>query len=193
VDLRHRVVLTSPDLVAADRNARAGSGSGRVDDFAVEDDARWSTEGRELLRAVWRAASASGQPVLRAVTARLDEPKRSMLSDVGLLVASRWWAKELAPSATAVTAVSWGPITVGDVPGLLVPAPPVYDPGGPVCLLGDLEPERAIVAAEDAAAAGAVLAIVRRERAPGEVPETEPVLEAAGFHNPSEFRPGTPV
>ena len=74
-----------------------------------------------------------------------------------------------------------------------MPAPPVYDPGGPVCLLGDIESERAGNAAQAAAGHGAVLAIVQRERFTSAMPERDPTLEAAGFHNPSEFYEGDPV
>ncbi|MCC5950602.1 MAG: hypothetical protein JJU45_00750 [Acidimicrobiia bacterium] len=161
-----------------------------VDDFAVDDDMLWSTDGQELLMACWRAARSSGQSVVRVVTARRDEPKRTMLSEAGLAVVARWWVKELTPQGEPAT---WGPVTMGDVEALVVPAPPVYDPGGPVCALGDVEPERAIVAAEAAARAGAVLAIVARDGSPGDAPAAEPHLEAAGFHNPSEFYEGAPT
>jgi hypothetical protein len=158
-----------------------------VDDFAVDDDSRWPTDGRELLLGVWRAARSPQQTMLRAVTARRDEPKRSMLKGLGLQVAARWWVKELSPSADPQT---WGPVDVGPVRGLIGPAPPVYDPGGPVCLLGDADAEKAVRAADAAEGLGAVLAIVQRETA---APDAEPELEAAGFHNPSEFYEGDPV
>ncbi len=104
-----------------------------VDDFAVEDDPLWPTEGRLLLDAVWRKASVLGQSVVRVVTARRDEPKRTMLSEAGLVVTARWWVKELAPTGPPVT---WGPLTLLDVEAVMVAAPLVYDPGGPVCVLG---------------------------------------------------------
>ncbi|MBI2703934.1 MAG: hypothetical protein HYX32_01390 [Actinobacteria bacterium] len=157
-----------------------------VDDFAVDGDDRWAVDGRELLLAVWSAARSSQQQVLRVVTARRDEPKRSMMIALGLEVGARWWVKELSPAGDAST---WGPVTVGDVDALIGPAPPVYDPGGPVCLLGDVDPSRAGQAADAAAELGAVLAVVQREFNPV---ESEPVLEAAGFHNPSEFYEGDP-
>lgn len=160
-----------------------------VDDFAVERDEHWSTEGRELLLAVWAAARAMDQPVLRAVTARDDTPKAQVLADAGLAVTSRWWVKELTPAGPAT---SWGAVTVADVDALVMPAPPVYDPGGPVCLLGDIDAARAVAAAAAAAACGAVLAIVQRDGSSADVPASEPELETAGFHNPSEFYEGIP-
>ena len=47
-------------------------------------------------------------------------------------------------------------------------------------------------AAERAAAAGAVLAIVQRVNGGAPVPPDEPLLEAAGYHNPGEFYQGLP-
>ena len=159
-----------------------------VDDFAVETPDLWSTEGRELLLAVW-ANRPDEQRTLRVVTARKDDPKRNLLIELGLVVAARWWVKELAPTGEPDT---WGPVTLDGNDALIMPAPPVYDPGGPVCLLGDIESEQAGSAALAAARHGAVLAIVQRERATSAVPGTDPVLDAAGFHNPSEFYEGVP-
>lgn len=160
-----------------------------VDDFAVEPDALWPTEGQELLLGIWHAARSPDRPLLRAVTARRDEPKRSLLADLGLAAAARWWVKELASTAAAP---AWGPVDLDGVDALIVPAPPVYDPGGPVCLLGDLDADRAGDAAAAAARHGAVLAVVQRDRSPDPAPVDEPVLEALGFHNPSEFYEGSP-
>ena len=160
-----------------------------IDDFAVDADELWRSDGRALLAAVGEHTAASGGVGVRVVCARLDEPKRSMLSGAGLEVAARWWVKELAPSA-APGAI--GATTLDGVEVQLVSAPPVYDPGGPVFLLGDIDPHRAIRAADTAAGVGAVLAIVQREPDTGSPPETEVELEAAGFHNPSEFYDGWP-
>ena len=80
---------------------------------------------------------------------------------------ARWWVEELSPAAAAAP---YGPINLVDVEALLVRAPPVYEPGGPVCLLGPL-----------AASSAGLLA-----------PEAEPLLESAGYHNPAEFYEGQP-
>ena len=137
----------------------------------------------------WQRARSADQNALRVVTARRDEPKRQMLIEPGLAPAARWWVKELTPTAPAQP---YGPITLVDIEAQLVPAPPVYDPGGPVCLLGALDSAKAAVAAERAAAAGAVLAIVQREGDGTPVPAADPLLEAAGYHNPAEFYQGRP-
>jgi hypothetical protein len=160
-----------------------------VDDFAVDDDSLWPSEGKLLLLTAWRRARSADQSTLRVVTARRDGAKRNMLIDLGLTVASRWWVKELAPTAPAQPL---GPITLADIAAVLVAAPPVYDPGGPVCLLGALDSSKAALAAERAAAAGAVLAIVQCEGSDAPVPEADPLLEAAGYHNPAEFYQGAP-
>ncbi len=41
-----------------------------LDDFAVEADDLWRTEGRKLLLGAWAAARSTDQPTLRVVTAR---------------------------------------------------------------------------------------------------------------------------
>ena len=127
--------------------------------------------------------------MLRVVAARRDEPKRQMLIDLGLTANARWWVKELTPAAPAHAC---GPVTILGAPAQLLVAPPVYDPGGPVCMLGEIDAASAADAAERAAELGAVLAIVQREGGDKPVAETEPLLEAAGYHNPGEFYQGQP-
>lgn len=161
-----------------------------IDDFAVDEDGRWATEGRELLLDAWRSGESAEQPLVRVVTARADEPKRRMLAEAGLVVASRWWVKELSPTASAS---AWGPVSVAGVDAVVMPAPPVFDPGGPVCILGPVASATAVSALEAAAATGAVLAIVQRSGGPDDVPASDPVLGAAGFTNPSEFYDGQPA
>jgi hypothetical protein len=161
-----------------------------VDDFAVETPDLWSSEGQDVLLAAWAAARSDEQRRLRVVTARRDEPKRQMLAGLGLTVAARWWVKELR---SAGEAVSWGPVSLDGHDALIMPPPPVYDPGGAVCLLGNIASDRAGRAAEAAAAHGAVLAIVQRDQADFPVSESDRALEAAGFHNPSEFYEGEPT
>jgi hypothetical protein len=189
-----RTTAARPDAVALRTDGGfavsiAHEGRCFVDDFAVEEPQLWATEGRDLLLATWAAARSDEQATLRVVTAHRDEPKRDLLLGLGLAVAARWWVKELAPTSTPS---AWGPVTLEGVPGLVMPAPPVYDPGGPVCLLGDVASEQAGAVAEAAAALGAVLAIVQREAVTSSVPAEDPALEEAGFHNPSEFYEGEP-
>jgi len=158
-----------------------------IDDFAVEPADRWSTSGRALLEAVVDSGALPAGAGIRVVTARRDTAKRQMLDGCGLTVRSRWWVKELRPvRPVAIGAVR--EVDLGTTTGLFVPAPPVYAPGGPVCLLGDIDPDAAVVAAARAGELGAVVAVVARTGPP--VPPDEPALVAAGFDNVSEFFAG---
>jgi hypothetical protein len=111
----------------------------------------------------------------------------------GILERHAQFMRAFVARAGAVALRSEHGFAVGGVEALIVPAPPVYDPGGLVCLLGDLQAERAGDAVEAAARYGAVLAIVQRDRSPASAPESEPGLEVVGFHNPSEFYDGVPA
>jgi hypothetical protein len=66
-----------------------------VDDFAVQPDWRWPTEGAELLLSTWSRARSSAPRGLRVVSARRDRPKRAMLTSLGLTVAEGWRVKAL--------------------------------------------------------------------------------------------------
>ncbi len=157
-----------------------------VDDFAVEPDHRWSTDGPRLLRSVVEHGPLGRPAHIRVVTARQDVAKRTMLQDLGLEVASRWWVKPLRPAAPAE--VRFAEVRVAGSPAVLVPAPPVYAPGGPVCMLSDVDAGLAGRAARDAEEVGAVLAIVTRDAAPA---SDEPELTAAGFDNAAVFFAGS--
>ncbi|PZS22217.1 MAG: hypothetical protein DLM61_26250 [Pseudonocardiales bacterium] len=81
-----------------------------------------------------------------------------MLVGSGLRLAEQWWVKPLettgpgaAPGRTSGTSFS----------GILGPAPPVYDPGGPVLLADRVTDDVDLTVMErEAAALGAVLAVV---------------------------------
>jgi hypothetical protein len=160
-----------------------------VDDFAVEGEDQWATEGKNLVLNAWNKARSPRQSTLRVVTARLDQPKRDMLAALGLLATARWWVKELRPTRPPQAP---GPVDVAGRTAMLIQAPPVYDPGGPVLLLGDLEVDSIDAALAQAATLGAVLAIVQRDGGVQAVSDSEPGLEEAGFHNASEFYGGRP-
>lgn len=168
--------------------AAIGSGRYDVDDFAVQSDEAWDVDGPLLLEALAELGTAGRPTRVRVVTARQDIAKRRMLSDLGLTAVARWWVRPLRPSRPAAIRVA--EVELAGVTAVLVPAPPVYAPGGPVCILGDIASELAERAAAAAEAAGAVLAVVTRDTAPDPAPEDEPVLAAAGFDNVSEFFEG---
>lgn len=130
---------------------------GVVDDFAVDQQPRWANEGRELVGGAWQALRALGATRLRVVTAKADFDKVSMLLAASLQLAEEWWVKEVRPSGGANSPRS---VKGTRFSGVVGPAPPVYDPGGPV-LLARLEPDADLAVLEaEAADLGAVLAVV---------------------------------
>jgi hypothetical protein len=138
---------------------------GFVDDFAVEHPGSWHDEGAMLLLAAAERLSAGmSTPVLRVVTAHADRPKVNMLASQSFRLAEQWWVLELQPArGTASGDRAAVPDRVGGLgfSGILGPAPPVYDPGGPVFLAERVEVGADISIIErEAAALGAVLAIV---------------------------------
>lgn len=62
-----------------------------VDDFVVKDPALWPTVGAKLLRGLKDSAWRQGAVLMNVVCGPLDEPKRAMLKEFGLSVASEWW------------------------------------------------------------------------------------------------------
>jgi hypothetical protein len=153
--------ITSPGCVAL----RTGHGfligqrrgqEGFVDDFAVGEKATWDDDGAALLRAAWRRWEPDGVEAVRVVTAHADEDKCAMLAALSLDLAEQWWVRELEPAGEHPA----GQVTGSGFAGLLGPAPPVYDPGGPVLLVSDLAG-----GADRADLTGAGLAGVEREAA----------------------------
>jgi GNAT superfamily N-acetyltransferase len=133
---------------------------GFVDDFAVDEPASWDGDGAALLLAAWRRWAADGLEAVRVVTAHADEDKCAMLAALTLELAEQWWVRELSPGeheSQGGQVATPGPVTGTGFSGLLGPAPPVYDPGGPVLLVAEL--------AAGADLAGADLAGVEREAA----------------------------
>ncbi|MHB8295035.1 MAG: hypothetical protein ACYDH5_10520 [Acidimicrobiales bacterium] len=130
-----------------------------VDDFALDEEGTWADDGAELLDELWARAASDTVTTMRVVTARADRDKVAMLTAAGLALAEQWWVKPLDPTAASETAA--GRVAGPGFSGLLGPAPPVYDPGGPVLLVDRLEHDCDLASVEDQAAAmGAVLAII---------------------------------
>jgi hypothetical protein len=131
---------------------------GFVDDFTVDPPGRWDADGAELLLALAQRLAAGGVHVLRVVTAQADAPKTALLRRCSLVVAEQWWVRELTP---AVAPSAFCRVDGPSFSGLLIPAPPVYDPGGPVYLADRASPEATGDGiARTAASHGAVLAII---------------------------------
>jgi hypothetical protein len=129
-----------------------------VDDFAVDEEGTWGDDGQPLLNELWARVQSDTVSRLRVVTARADRDKVTMLSATGLVLSEQWWVKALHPSGASDTA---GRVSGLRFSGLLGPAPPVYDPGGPVLLIDRLDHDGELADIEkEAEAMGAVLAIV---------------------------------
>lgn len=62
-----------------------------VDDFTVDDPARWATTGAELLRELRSRAAALGAVQVVVVVGAHDHPKQAALAAAGLTAASQWW------------------------------------------------------------------------------------------------------
>ena len=146
---------------------------GFVDDFAVDETASWDDDGAALLRAAWRRWEPDGVGAVRVVTAHADEAKCAMLAALSLDLAEQWWVRELEPAgeggpagegdpARSVSPASPArPITGTGFAGRLVPAPPVYDPGGPLLDVCGLADDADLAGVErEAAGLGAVLLVL---------------------------------
>lgn len=66
-----------------------------VDDFSVATPNLWLSTGKGLLEEVTRRAKEQGAVQVVTVCGQRDEPKRSMLSELGCSVASEWWTRPL--------------------------------------------------------------------------------------------------
>ena len=95
---------------------------------------------------------------MRVVTAHADEAKARLLARLSLSVTEQWWVRAVAPDGPPSAP---GRVRGPGFSGLLTPAPPVYDPGGPVFYADRMTPGTLAAEVEQAAAAhGAVVAVV---------------------------------
>jgi len=164
-------------------------GEGFVDDFAVEHAGIWGDDGVTLLLAMAERLSAIDEvSTIRVVTAHADRPKVNMLSGLSLRLAEQWWVRELQPGFTQAT--SPGRVEGLGFSGIFAPAPPVYDPGGPVFLADRVaEDTETAVVEREAAALGAVLAVI--PASPGTVRASE--LPRRGWTVASDWYLGWPL
>lgn len=132
---------------------------GFVDDFAVDRHGSWDREGAALLIAACeRLAARHGLHMVRVVTAHADLGKSRMLGNLSLQLVEQWWVRELGRSSEHAPP---GRVEGPGFTGILGPAPPVYDPGGPVFIVESIADNADAAAIEGhAAALGAVLAVV---------------------------------
>ncbi len=151
-----------------------------IDDAAVEDETAWAADGLALLQ------SLAGTRPLRFICP-VPEPARTDLARrAGLALAETWWHRDLdgfTPGAGT------GSIDVPGARGRLVPAPPVYAPGGPVLLVTEVEDAVALSAIEQRAAeAGAPVSVVSQTA--GDESLTG-LLTAAGYRRTCDFYEGS--
>ena len=125
-----------------------------VDDMVISPDERWADDGVALLGAVLTA------PGRVRFVAPVAEPARTAAArSLGLGLAETWWHRDL-PDPTPASGAAAG-LDVPGADGRLVPAPPVYDPGGPVLLVTRVESAAALAAIEsEAAARGATVSVI---------------------------------
>jgi ribosomal protein S18 acetylase RimI-like enzyme len=161
---------------------------GFFDDFAVVEDGAWTSDGRTLLLAAWSHLRERGAEAVRVVTAIRDTSKVAMLEKLGLTIGESWYIRTLNNRGS--DAPTFGPVEADGIDALVIPAPPVYDPGGAVLLVTSLVSVDAIKWLPDVAAEhGAVLAILPTK--PG-VPGIAEAADACGFDETTRYYVGQP-
>ena len=151
-----------------------------VDDFVVTPDEHWPAEGVALLEHV---RGESGR--LRVVVPAVERARLEAVQAVGLSPVETWWHRDLDgadpwPSDADSDDDAAADVEVDGARGRLRPAPPVYDPGGPVLLVTELESIDALARIEEAAAArGARVAVVTTLRSADR--DVATLLQCAGY------------
>jgi len=128
-----------------------------VDDMVVTPEDDWATVGPRLLE---HALDRCGR--IRFVVPIAEPPRRAAAEAVGLTAVECWWHRDLpALNHSDEYVRQRSDISVDGAQGRLVPAPPVYYPGGPVLLVTGPVSAVALLRIEAAAASeGATVAVV---------------------------------
>lgn len=154
-----------------------------IDDFLVSADDLWPTEGGALVR-----DAVSGHSV-RIVCPVHELGRYGLAKSLGLTVAESWWTHDLAPLSGAE--VGSEEISVDGTSGRLLPAPPVYAPGGPVLILSAVASLESLAAAErEAEAAGCPVAVVPQRA--DDLTRAQ-LLTAAGYRRTTDYYDGIPL
>jgi hypothetical protein len=158
-----------------------------VDDFAVSEPGRWSTDGSALvLAAAQRLADAGRDRTMLVVTAHADDAKAGMLRNLSMSLTEQWWVREVEPTGEPV---KHGRMQRPGFAGYFGSAPPVYDPGGPVLHVDRAHDGVDLAAMErEAASIGAVLLVL--PTAPGADRVRE--LQRRGWTVASDWYQGRP-
>lgn len=148
-----------------------------IDDFAVLRPEQWDDTGARLLAAVRETVT---ETPITVVCGQHDEPKGTMLRRAGGRLAERWWVRPLDHVAAPAPAEPEG------ATGLVVTAPPVYDPGGQVCqvVAWDGTPDALRSIEQWSRGQGAVLAIVPVD---ADATVRQDALRTAGYTVASEW------
>ncbi|MGH3157368.1 MAG: hypothetical protein ACRDNF_12430 [Streptosporangiaceae bacterium] len=130
-----------------------------VDDFAVSEPGRWTTDGSALvLAAAQRLADAGRDCTMLVVTAHADDAKVGMLRNLSLSLVEQWWVHEVEPTGEPI---KHGQVQRPGFAGFFGSAPPVYDPGGPVLHVDRAQDDVDLATMElEAASIGAVLLVL---------------------------------
>ncbi|MDO9495936.1 MAG: hypothetical protein Q7J48_09555 [Nocardioides sp.] len=147
-----------------------------VDDMVVDPPEHWATEGVRMVE------HARGSGPLRFVVPASERERMDVALGLGLEPAEVWWHRDLEPGTGLNVVVEDPAVSVAGAAGQLVPAPPVYDPGGPVLLVTSVESADALTRIQQSAARrGATVAVVAQDLAdPGDA-ATAALLTEAGF------------
>lgn len=149
-----------------------------VDDLALDDEVRWSTDGEMLLR----AAGEHGD--LRFVCPVPELARTEAAVRLGMSNVESWWHRDLAPQASVAPRED-PTVSVDGASGRLIPAPPVYAPGGPVLLVLQVADASALTAIElEAATAGATVSVVTQRPANSDLAK---LLTEAGYVRTTDF------
>jgi len=140
----------------------------------------WAQDGLDL----WtHTVEQLGAEPVRFVCPVFEPERSSFARDRGLTLVNSWWHAEVVPPA--------GASTLGGEPRLegasatLVTAPPVYDPGGPITYLRDVQDVTSIARArKEAVRLGSPLVVIDQ---PGNAGELGRALLEAGFVRHCDF------
>lgn len=152
-----------------------------VDDAAVDRVDAWTIEGPALLTRL------AGESPVRFVCP-VPEPDRAELAvRLGLACSETWWHRDLTERSTS-SRRGGGSLQVRGARGRLVPAPPVYAPGGPVLLVTEFQDGRALAELErQAVTFGAAVSVVTQAPAND---HREELLVVFGYRRTCDFYEG---
>lgn len=132
-----------------------------VDDAVVTEAGDWIIDGVRLLQNAQEHCGA-----LRLVVPAVETRRMEAAIHVGLAAVEHWWHRDLRGGAQANEQEDGADPTVevDGAAGRLVPAPPVYNPGGPVLLVTEVESAGSLRRIEtEAARRGAPVSVVTQE------------------------------